>query len=471
MVGKRKLMILNNETICAIATRAGGALSVIRVSGTQAIACVDRIFKSASGRKLNECVANTLHYGTVYAMPHHPVEMQQENIDATKAIDEVVAALWRAPHSYTGEDVVEISCHGSEYIARNIIQALIDAGCRQAGPGEFTMRAYLNGKMDLSQAEAVADLIAANNKASHDLAVSQLKGHFSSELQNLRQQLLKLTSLLELELDFSDHEDLEFADRSEIKSLSETIYEKLKRLSDSFQTGQALKQGIPVAIVGKTNVGKSTLLNVLLNEDKAIVSDIDGTTRDSIDGTAVIGGVTFRFVDTAGIRTTDDAIERIGIERAYQQIERAAIIVWMIDEKPTQEDAKLIMEHAAGKPVIVVHNKADLSSDKFMDDELPISAKENKNISALKDKIYEFANIPEIDENTIIVTSARHYEALRSAVADLQRVLTGLSIGLPSDLLAEDLRLCLADLANITGGQITTQETLNNIFKNFCIGK
>lgn len=460
-------MILNNETICAIATRAGGALSVIRVSGDHAIACVDCIFKPASGKRLKECVANTLHYGTVCAFAPHA----ERHTDEPRTIDEVVVALWRAPHSYTGEDVVEISCHGSEYIARNIIQSLIHAGCRQAGPGEFTMRAYLNGKMDLSQAEAVADLIAANNKASHDLAVSQLKGHFSSELQQLRQQLLKLTSLLELELDFSDHEDLEFADRSEIKCLSETIHEKIKCLSDSFEAGQALKQGVPVAIVGKTNVGKSTLLNLLLDEDKAIVSDIDGTTRDTIDGTAVIKGVTFRFVDTAGIRATDDAIERIGIERAFQQMERAAVIVWMIDERPTQEDIRLIHSHAEGKPLILVHNKADLSSGKLIDGEVPISAKENKNITELKDKIYEAADIPEIDENTIMVTSTRHYEALRSASEDLQRVLAGLSSGLPSDLLAEDLRLCLSDLANITGGQITTQETLNNIFKNFCIGK
>ncbi len=465
-------MILNNETICAIATRVGGALSVIRVSGSQALACVDSIFVSLSGKKLVQCCANTLHYGTVYSpCKHTGGNLPVVGVEGKCAIDDVVVSLWRAPHSYTGEDVVEISCHGSEYIASNIIQALIGAGCRQAGPGEFTMRAYLNGKMDLSQAEAVADLIAANNKASHDLAVSQLKGHFSSELGQLREQLLKLTSLLELELDFSDHEDLEFADRSEIKSLSETICGKLKSLTDSFETGQALKQGIPVAIVGKTNVGKSTLLNLLLNEDKAIVSDIDGTTRDTIDGTAVIKGVTFRFVDTAGIRKTDDAIERIGIERAYQQMERAAIIVWMIDEKPTQEDVHLFKSHAQGKPVIIVHNKADLSPDMLMDGELTISAKENRNVNLLKDKIFEVAGIPEIDENTIMVTNARHYEALSSATADLQRVLDGMSMGVPTDLLAEDLRLCLADLAEITGGKITPQETLNNIFKNFCIGK
>lgn len=452
-----------HDTICAIATRAGGALSVIRVSGGNAVAYTDRIFQSASGKRLAESKANTLHYGTLHTLA--------DASGAREAIDDVVVSLWRAPHSYTGDDVVEISCHGSQYIAQNIIQALIACGCRQAEPGEYTMRAYLNGKMDLSQAEAVADLIAANNKASHDLAVSQLKGHFSSELQRLRQQLLKLTSLLELELDFSDHEDLEFADRSEINDLSTEIFEKLRTLCESFKTGQALKQGIPVAIVGKTNVGKSTLLNQLLNEDKAIVSDIDGTTRDIIDGMASINGVTFRFVDTAGIRTTDDAIEKIGIERAYEQIAKAAIVVWMIDGKPTQADRDDMARRTEGKPLIVVHNKADLSAETFVDNEVAISAKRNENIQLLKEKIMEAANIPEIDENTIMVTNMRHFEALHKAMTDLQRVIDGLASDLPSDLLAEDLRLCLEDLADITGGQITSQETLNNIFQHFCVGK
>lgn len=452
-----------HDTICAIATRAGGALSVIRVSGANAVAYTDRIFQSASGKRLAESKANTLHYGTLHTLA--------DASGTREAIDDVVVSLWRAPHSYTGDDVVEISCHGSQYIAQNIIQALIACGCRQAEPGEYTMRAYLNGKMDLSQAEAVADLIAANNKASHDLAVSQLKGHFSSELQRLRQQLLKLTSLLELELDFSDHEDLEFADRSEINDLSTEIFEKLRTLCESFKTGQALKQGIPVAIVGKTNVGKSTLLNQLLNEDKAIVSDIDGTTRDIIDGVASINGVTFRFVDTAGIRTTDDAIEKIGIERAYEQIAKAAIVVWMIDCKPTQTDRDDMARRTEGKPLIVVHNKADLSAETFICNEVAISAKRNENIQLLKEKIMEAANIPEIDENTIMVTNTRHFEALHKAMTDLQRVIDGLASGLPSDLLAEDLRLCLEDLADITGGQITSQETLNNIFQHFCIGK
>lgn len=433
------------------------------MSGANAVAYTDRIFQSASGKRLAESKANTLHYGTLHTLA--------DASGAREAIDDVVVSLWRAPHSYTGDDVVEISCHGSQYIAQNIIQALIACGCRQAEPGEYTMRAYLNGKMDLSQAEAVADLIAANNKASHDLAVSQLKGHFSSELQRLRQQLLKLTSLLELELDFSDHEDLEFADRSEINDLSTEIFEKLRTLCESFKTGQALKQGIPVAIVGKTNVGKSTLLNQLLNEDKAIVSDIDGTTRDIIDGMASINGATFRFVDTAGIRTTDDVIEKIGIERAYEQIAKAAIVVWMIDGKPTQADRDDMARRTEGKPLIVVHNKADLSAETFVDNEVAISAKLNENIQLLKEKIMEAANIPEIDENTIMVTNMRHFEALHKAMTDLQRVIDGLASGLPSDLLAEDLRLCLEDLADITGGQITSQETLNNIFQHFCIGK
>ena len=452
-----------HDTICAIATRAGGALSVIRVSGANAVAYTDRIFQSASGKRLAESKANTLHYGTLHTLA--------DASGAREPIDDVVVTETAATETYTGDDVVEISCHGSQYIAQNIIQALIACGCRQAEPGEYTMRAYLNGKMDLSQAEAVADLIAANNKASHDLAVSQLKGHFSSELQRLRQQLLKLTSLLELELDFSDHEDLEFADRSEINDLSTEIFEKLRTLCESFKTGQALKQGIPVAIVGKTNVGKSTLLNQLLNEDKAIVSDIDGTTRDIIDGMASINGVTFRFVDTAGIRTTDDAIEKIGIERAYEQIAKAAIVVWMIDGKPTQADRDDMARRTEGKPLIVVHNKADLSAETFVDNEVAISAKRNENIQLLKEKIMEAANIPEIDENTIMVTNMRHFEALHKAMTDLQRVIDGLASGLPSDLLAEDLRLCLEDLADITGGQITSQETLNNIFQHFCVGK
>ena len=449
-------MYINDDTIVAVSTPHGmGGIAVVRVSGPQA---VDTVARRWQGAPLGTMASHTAHLGRI-------VDSQGQ------LLDQVVLTIFRAPHSFTGEDVIEISCHGSMWIQQQVVVTLIDAGCRAATGGEFTQRAFAAGKMDLSQAEAVADLIAANNKASHDLAVSQLKGHFSSELQRLRQQLLKLTSLLELELDFSDHEDLEFADRSEINDLSTEIFEKLRTLCESFKTGQALKQGIPVAIVGKTNVGKSTLLNQLLNEDKAIVSDIDGTTRDIIDGMASINGVTFRFVDTAGIRTTDDAIEKIGIERAYEQIAKAAIVVWMIDGKPTQADRDDMARRTEGKPLIVVHNKADLSAETFVDNEVAISAKRNENIQLLKEKIMEAANIPEIDENTIMVTNMRHFEALHKAMTDLQRVIDGLASGLPSDLLAEDLRLCLEDLADITGGQITSQETLNNIFQHFCVGK
>lgn len=458
---------MKEETICAIATRTGGAIAIIRVSGPEAITITDRLFRSKSGKSLSESKPNSMHYGSFYAFnPNTGAE------DMTSAlIDDVVVSLWRAPHSYTGEDAVEISCHGSVYIARNILQALIAAGCRQADHGEFTKRAYLNGKMDLSQAEAVADLIAADNKASHDLALSQLKGHFSSELSHLRGQLLKLTSLLELELDFSDHEDLEFADRTELHDLAVTIHDKITSLAKSFETGQAIKQGVPVAIIGKTNVGKSTLLNQLLNEDKAIVSDVDGTTRDSIDGTIDINGVTFRFIDTAGIRHTEDKVEKIGIDRTYQQLEKAAIVLWVIDDTPTEEELCRMQKYCSTKPLIIVHNKADISPTPLHKDEIAISAKSGVNIDLLKERIYASANIPEINDDTIIVTSARHYEALIHAKQDIERVLDGMSNGLSSDLLAEDLRLCLDDLADITGGKITSQETLNNIFSHFCVGK
>lgn len=469
-----------SDTICAIATRTGGAIAVIRISGQEAIAMTDKVFRSASGKPLSEARQNTIHYGSVYAYG------AGSSLPAPGVIDDVVVSLWRAPHSYTGEDCVEISCHGSAYIARSIVQALIKAGCRQAGHGEFTKRAYLNGKMDLSQAEAVADLISADNKASHDLAISQLKGHFSSELSRLREQLLKLTSLLELELDFSDHEDLEFADRGELRGLTERIYDRITYLAKSFETGQALKNGIPVAIIGKTNVGKSTLLNNLLNEDKAIVSDVDGTTRDTIDGTVDINGITFRFIDTAGIRRTDDKVEKIGIDRAYQQIEKAAIILWVTDAPLTAGEVEKMEKLTAGKQVIIVRNKCDLNHNDVQASQLQlsgnealglkfkvqsISAKNGTNMNLLRRAVYEAADIPEINEDSIIVTNARHYEALVRARSDIRRVLDGMSSGISSDLLAEDLRLCLDDLADITGGKITTEETLGNIFEHFCIGK
>lgn len=471
--------MINEDTICAIATPLGGALAIVRVSGPDAIATVDKFFASKGSGTLVRARANTLHYGVIHALDGHE-------------IDDVVVSLWRAPHSYTGEDAVEISCHGSAYIARAIVETLIGAGCRQADHGEFTMRAFLNNKMDLSQAEAVADLIAANNKASHDLALSQMRGHFSDELRQLHDHLLKLTSLLELELDFSDHEELEFADRTELHDLALHIDRRITTLADSFRAGQAIKEGIPVAIVGRTNVGKSTLLNRLLHEDKAIVSDIGGTTRDLVEDVMTINGVKFRIIDTAGIRQTDDKIELIGIERSYEAIAKAAVVVWVIDGKPADGEKADITRHMrhlgkdggvgemavnSGSPaentsaeLIIVHNKCDLHPAPLCEGELPVSAKNGINITQLEQRIYEAAHLPEIDDNAVVVTNLRHYEALTRAHASLSRFLDGMAAGLSSDLLAEDLRLCLSDLGEITG-QITPEATLHNIFRHFCIGK
>ena len=386
-----------------------------------------------------------------------------------------MASLFRAPHSYTGEDSVEISCHGSRYILNKVLNLLIAEGCRQAGPGEFTQRAYLNGKMDLSQAEAVADLIASTNQATHKIAMSQLRGHFSSKLAQLREQLLKLTSLLELELDFSDHEDLEFADRSELMELTKTIDNHITHLSNSFETGQAIKQGIPVAIVGKTNVGKSTLLNRLLKDDRAIVSDVHGTTRDTIEDTIDIKGITFRFIDTAGIRQTQDEVEQIGITRTYAAIDKARIVLWLIDSEPSIKEINDILQRTDNKKLIVIKNKADKADNNSYNSlKLPfisISAKFGKGIEELEQAIYEAADIPTLTENDIIVTNARHYEALVRAHEHIQRVIDGLQMQLSGDLLSEDLRLTLDTLAEITGGQITPNEVLGNIFKNFCVGK
>ena len=454
---------MNSNTICALATSAGGAIGIVRVSGDKAIEITDQIFNGIRRKSLIEAKGNTLHYGEIHN--------RQGNI-----IDEVLVSIFRAPHSYTGEDCTEISCHGSAYVLSQVVKALIDAGCQQAMPGEFTKRAYLNGKMDLSQAEAVADLIAATNKASHKLALSQLKGHFSSELSLLREQLLKITSLLELELDFSDHEELEFADRSELKALAEKIHERITTLIHSFETGNALKKGIPVAIIGKTNVGKSTLLNSLLHEDKAIVSNIHGTTRDVIEDTTEIKGITFRFIDTAGIRNTEDIVEQLGIERAYKKINEAAIVLWVVDEQPSFEEYTEIQQLTAEKKLLMIFNKID--SKDFTpittSQELHIcyiSAKHKQNIAELETAIYEAADIPEIKENSIIVTNARHYEALTHANDSILRVIESMNLGLSGDLISEDLRLCLEQLSDITGGQITTTEVLENIFKHFCIGK
>ena len=452
------------DTICALATAPGGALGIIRISGPQSLEILSHIFT----RNLTQAQPNTIHYGHIK--------------DGSEIIDEVLVSIFRAPHSYTGEDSAEISCHGSRYILNKVLELLIQNGCRMAQPGEYTQRAFLNGKMDLSQAEAVADLIASGNKATHQIAMSQLRGNFSSELSRLREQLLKLTSLLELELDFSDHEDLEFADRSELLELTKLIDKHITRLAHSFETGQALKQGIPVAIVGKTNVGKSTLLNALLKDDRAIVSDIHGTTRDTIEDTIDINGITFRFIDTAGIRQTTDEVEKIGITRTYAAIDKARIVLWLIDAQPDAEEIKEIQERCKDKSLIIIYNKIDKSLEKSAADLfshlspltshlLTISAKYGQGLDALETAIYQAANIPTLSDADVIVSNARHYDALVRAHESLARVLEGMNQQLSGDLLSEDLRLTLDTLSEITGGQITPNEVLGNIFKNFCVGK
>lgn len=459
---------MNDNTICAIATAPGGAIGIIRISGKDAINIVDSIFRPIGSKKtLAERSAYTLAFGNIMA-------------DGDKVVDEVLASVFRAPHSYTGEDSVEISCHGSAYILKQVMGLLIKNGCQTAAPGEFTKRAFLNGKMDLSQAEAVADLISSTNKATHDMALSQLKGHFSNQLSELRQQLLKMTSLLELELDFADHEELEFADRKDLRKLATLIQSHIATLAHSFETGNALKQGIPVAIVGNTNAGKSTLLNRLLHEEKAIVSDVHGTTRDFIEDTTVIDDITFRFVDTAGIRQTTDVVESIGIERTYKKISEAKIILWLIDGTPSNEGIEEMKSRTEGKKLIVVHNKMDEhdtnTTSSILDDislcNVWISAKYGTNIAELERQIVRAADMPQLSESDIVVTSARHYEALLHAGESIQRVIDAMDLGLSGDLIAEDLRIAIDNLADITGeGRISSQETLNNIFKNFCVGK
>lgn len=452
-----------SSTICALSTPAGGAIAVIRLSGNDAINIADKVFVSKSNHRLTEAKPQTLHFG-------HLTNQDGE------VIDEVLVSVFRSPHSYTGENAVEISCHGSQYVISQILKTFFQNGCRQANPGEYTQRAFMNGKMDLSQAEAVADLIASTNRATHQMAMSQLKGHFSDELALLRNQLLKITSLLELELDFSDHEELEFADRTELLDLAQTIDQRLSTLAHSFETGKAYKQGVAVAIVGKTNVGKSTLLNQLLKEEKAIVSNIHGTTRDVIEDTTEIKGVTFRFIDTAGIRSTNDEIERLGIERTYKKLNEARIILWLVDEQPSRSEIQEMLENCEDKQVILVQNKIDIRTipDKLSTNNLStiqISAKLGTNIDQLENLLYQKANIPEITENDVIITSARHYDALIHSKDSITRVIKGLKADFSGDLIAEDLRVCLDQLADITGGQITTPEVLENIFKHFCIGK
>jgi tRNA modification GTPase len=530
------------STICAVATAQGGAISVIRISGPQAIQVTDRIFKPVKGMPFSERAPYSVSYGRI--------------IDSEgSVVDEVVTTLYRAPKSYTGEDCTEIACHGSTYIANRILALLIEAGCCMAQPGEFTQRAFLNGKMDLSQAEAVADLIASTSAATHRLAMNQMRGGFSKELSGLRDRLLHLTSLMELELDFSDHEELEFADRSELQQIAMEIEQVISRLANSFSVGNAIKNGVPVAIIGETNVGKSTLLNALLNEDKAIVSDIHGTTRDVIEDTIIIGGTMFRFIDTAGIRQTDDVVESIGIERTFQKLEQASIVLWLIDTPALSVSANSantlykndyighsegadcfiessnnglgaigkclgesenssyglengssdsgngsngsnddlsnlevwehlkaeILPHCSGKQLIILFNKCDRITESELSTvmsmfenidahKLAISAKNGLNIDKLHSLLVECAALPQISQGDVIVTNARHYEALVRALDSIHRVQDGLQMNLSGDFVSQDLRECIHHLSDIVG-DVTTDQVLANIFHHFCIGK
>lgn len=462
----------NQDTICAVSTAPGtGGIAVIRVSGPQAIAISNRVFTPVSaGKDLPSRKAYTLTFGSIR--------------NGNEAVDDVLVSLFRAPHSFTGEDTVEITCHGSLYIQQQILQLLIGEGCRAALPGEFTQRAFLNGKMDLSQAEAVADLIASTSAGTHRLALSQMRGGFSNELMRLRSQLLDFTSLIELELDFSE-EDVEFADRSNLKQLATGIERLIRRLTESFRVGNAIKNGIPVAIVGETNAGKSTLLNQLLHEEKAIVSDIHGTTRDVIEDTVTLSGILFRFIDTAGIRETADAIESMGIERTFRKLEQASIVLWVIDlGTPVSQIEALaarLMPKAEGKKVILAFNKTDkLTPAELAEkqsllphinaDRLYLSAKSAADIERLQQLLLQAANLPEVGQNDIIVTNIRHYEALTQAHAAILRVIDGLARNLSGDFLSQDIRECMHYLGEITG-QISNDEILGNIFGKFCVGK
>ena len=477
---------MSTSTICAVSTASGGAIGVVRVSGSQAISITEHIFRAVNGKPLSERKASSLTFG-------HIVD-ENNNV-----VDEVLVSLFRAPHSYTGEDATEISCHGSSYILQRVVQLLLAAGCEAAAPGEFTQRAFLNGKMDLSQAEAVADVIASTTAASHQVAISQMRGDFSKQLGALREQLVHLTSLLELELDFADHEDLEFADRSALDAIAAQIESVTQRLADSFATGNVLKNGLPVAIVGSTNSGKSTLLNALLHDDRAIVSDVHGTTRDVIEDTFTLGGTLFRFIDTAGLRSTEDVVEQMGIARSRQKLEEAKIVLFVVDATQVASQMEAlgteILEAMNGRPLVVLFNKADLLEEKAMNDllaqplthwisgaslssqqepkivKLSISAKEGLGLDTLTDTLVGLAQENTTSAGDIIVTNARHYAALTAALADIRRVRQGLSTHLSGDFVAQDLRECLFHLAEITGGAVTTDEVLGTIFKNFCVGK
>lgn len=462
--------ILSKDTICAVATAPGGAIGIIRVSGEQAIAITDRIFMpiGANGKTLAQRKPYTLAFGNIVTA--------QGDI-----IDQVLVSIFHAPHSYTGEQSVEISCHASTYILQQVMQLLVANGCRPAEPGEYTQRAFLNGKMDLSQAEAVADLIASHSAASHRMAMNQMRGAFSTELSDLRDKLLHLTSLIELELDFSDHEELEFADRTQLVDVAQKIQHTVQRLIQSFRIGNAIKNGIPTVIIGETNAGKSTLLNLLVGEERAIVSDIHGTTRDVIEDTVNIDGKIFRFIDTAGIRDTTDTIESIGIERSLAKIKQAEIILLMLDATCANEQyqalSNKVLPLCQDKHLLVIVNKSDKATPTTITPlpenatQINISAKTKQGIEQLKTQLSLLLPDADIMAGNAIVSNIRHLKALQSANDDINRVLEGLQTDLPTDLVSQDLRSCLYHLAQITGGEIQTDEVLGNIFKHFCVGK
>ena len=456
-----------SDTIIALATPSGaGAIAVLRVSGENAISIVDACFKSVTNKKtLSNQKTHTLHLGHI--------------VDGDRYIDEVLVSIFKNPNSYTGENTVEISCHGSQYIQQEILQLFLKNGCRNADAGEFTLRAFLNGKLDLTQAEAVADLIASDSEASHQIAMQQMRGGFANEIQELRQELLNFASLIELELDFAE-EDVEFADRAQFTALVSKISNVLKRLIDSFAVGNVLKNGIPVAIVGEPNVGKSTLLNALLNEERAIVSDIAGTTRDAIEDEITISGVTYRFIDTAGIRETEDIIENIGIQRTFENIEKAQLVLHLVDATkfdksiPKIEELK---EKYPNKRILTILNKSDLlepakveNLKATLDNAIVISSKRKEGIHRLEEELTALSNIGALSNNLTIVSNSRHFEALNRALTAIKEVQSSIDMEISSDLFAIDIRESLHHLGLITG-EVTTEDLLGNIFANFCIGK
>ncbi len=466
--------MISQETIVALASPSGaGAIAVIRLSGTGALTIAEQVFQSVSEKSLSKQKTHTIHLGHI--------------VDEGKFLDQVLLSIFKNPHSYTGEDVIEISCHGSTYIQQQIIQLLLRKGCRMAQAGEFTLRAFLNGKLDLSQAEAVADLISSDNEASHQIAMQQMRGGFSNEIAKLREELLNFASLIELELDFAE-EDVEFADRTQFSELLTRIEFVLKRLIDSFAIGNVIKNGIPVAIVGEPNVGKSTLLNALLNEERAIVSEIAGTTRDTIEDELVIGGIGFRFIDTAGIRETKDVVESIGIKKTFEKIEQAQVVLYLVESRKSKVESVLpqikeIKQVHPEKPIIIIFNKIDLLTDieiseitnvlstfDFRLSTIFISAKSNIGIDELKNQLLSFVNTGALRNNETIVTNTRHYDSLLKALEEIQKVKFGLQSNLSSDLMAIDIKQALYYFGEITG-EVTNDELLGNIFANFCIGK